>query len=98
MNKACISIMSFLVGVIFSCSMISAYKNESVDKMYYQPAEVVAYNETNVFFETPDGNIYHFEIDSESCPDTVPYLLNMDSMGTDDVTDDEIVVVWRCAN
>lgn len=61
---------------------------------YYLPAELVARSDTYAFFSTEQG-VYTFE--SEFCRDDgdVPYLLTMFQNGTpDDVTDDQILVVW----
>ena len=77
-----------------------------VEPMYYQPAELIdeylgedgVYHITFIITENEnDGNIYLW--DSEGVlPDDIPYLLCMDSKGTREITDDEIIVVWGCMN
>lgn len=94
------NILIFVVAYL--CGIMAATTSQSqdvqnVDTTYYQEAEVVAYNDTSVYFGTTDNNIFHIEMNDTEYPDTVPYLLHMDSMGTDDISDDEIIVVWRCA-
>ena len=86
-------ISAYLCGIM---AATTSQDVENVDTMYYQPAEVVAYNDTSVYFGTTDNNIFYIEANYIEYPDTVPYLLHMDSMGTDDISDDEIIVVWRC--
>lgn len=60
----------------------------------YVPAEYIAENETSTYFGTEDGNIFYVDriplIDKN-----ILYLLGMDTKGTSDVTDDEILTVWR---
>lgn len=59
----------------------------------YVPAEYVAENETSTYFGTEDGNIFY--IDRIPLVNrNVPYLLGMDTQGTQDVTDDIILTVW----
>lgn len=77
-----------------------------VEPMYYQPADLIdeylgedgVYHITFIMTENEnDGNIYLW--DSEGIlPDDIPYLLCMDSKGTKEITDDEIIVVWGCMN
>ena len=90
---------NIFIGLLFGFMLgaVVAASAQDTDTTYYQPAEVVAYNDTSVYFATPDNNVFHIEMDSTEYPDTVPYLLDIDNMGTDDVSDDEIIVVWRCA-
>ena len=65
-----------------------------VKDFQYVPAEYIAENSTATYFGTEDGNIFYVDrmplIDKD-----VPYLLGMDTKGTSDVTDDEILTVWR---
>lgn len=65
------------------------------DNVRYIPAEIVATNDESTYFGTPDGHIYAVETGLHRWPDDVPYLLNVDTNGTDERTDDEILVVWR---
>lgn len=79
-----------ILGAVIATSISEA------DTTYYQPAEIVAYNDTSVYFGTTNNNIFYLTTCGLNYPDTVPYLLHMDSMGTDDVSDDKILVAWRC--
>ena len=88
--------LAILSGVFMIESVFLASTKDSLDTTYYLPAEIVSYNDTCVYFETPN-NILYIEMNGANYPDTVPYLLHMDSMGTDDILDDEIIVVWRCS-
>lgn len=68
------------------------------EDLYYLPCEVVATNEASTYFGAVDQDtqqIYAVNTGDHQWPDDVPYLLHVDSMGTKDVTDDEILVVWR---
>lgn len=65
---------------------------------YYLPCEVVATNDYCTYFGTVDSDsqeIYAVETGDHIWPDDVPYLLHMDSKGTKDSKDDEVLVVWR---
>ena len=70
------------------------------DGLYYLAAEVVEQRADYAVFGTVDGR------GPTECTYTrpgnyredVPYLLTMDSMGTEEAGDDEIVVVWQCAD
>ena len=59
----------------------------------YVPAEYIAENETSTYFGTEDGNIFWVQNEFHY-PEYVPYLLGMDTKGTSDVKDDEILTVW----
>lgn len=60
----------------------------------YIPAEYVAENETSTYFGTEDGNIFYVDR-IPLINRNVPYLLGMDTQGTQDVTDDVILTVWE---
>ena len=70
---------------------------------YYQPAEIVEEAQTDngnweitfMFVEENPGHMFIWESDYHM-PDDVPYLLTMAYNGTKAVTDDEIVVIWKC--
>ena len=68
------------------------------EELYYLPAEVV---------DTQDGQTRFAQIDAEDptlyiytvpgiFPDHIPYLLTMDTQGTDSPADDTVLVVWGC--
>lgn len=65
-----------------------------VKDFQYVPAEYIAENSTSTYFGTEDGNIFWVQNEFHY-PEYVPYLLGMDTKGTSDVTDDEILTVWR---
>lgn len=65
---------------------------------YYLPCEIVAANDYCTYFGTVDSDsqeIYAVETGDHIWPDDVPYLLHMDSKGTKDTKDDEVLVIWR---
>ncbi len=59
--------------------------------LYYMPAEVISEGDWQAF-RGSNGMIYEW---SERVFEDVPYLLTMDSKGTKEWYDDEILVVWR---
>lgn len=66
--------------------------------LYYLEAEVVKSLEHSTLFGQVDGpepSSLTYET-SGSYDAAIPYLLTMDSMGTEDPADDEILVVWGC--
>ncbi len=88
----------FIECMCFLVVIIVGYSIPDKVETYYLPCEVIATNETSTYFGTVDQDtqqIYAVNTGDHQWPDDVPYLLHMDSMGTKDVTDDEILVVWR---
>ena len=92
------------------CNEIIAEKNAEIESLkaiieenksdtYYLNAEILNQIDLNNgnyavnFINTESGNIYTW-IGEYEYPDDVPYLLTMDSKETDNVKDDEIIVVW----
>jgi len=59
--------------------------------LYYMPAEVISEGDWQAF-RGSNGMVYEW---SERVLEDVPYLLAMDSKGTKEWYDDEILVVWR---
>lgn len=92
-----LGIIEFLLGgLLFDLPYNKGYSTD--DDTYYLPCEIVAQNETSTYFGTVDAEyqeIYAVETRCHEWPDDVPYLLYMDSKGTDDVRDDEVLCVWR---
>ena len=92
--KALIALL--LVGTaIFSIAAL-AHQRLLSDDTYYLPAEVVSNQADATVFGQVDGEQpakYVYSI-SGMYPDGVPYLLTMDTLGTEDPADDEILVVW----
>lgn len=80
------------VAVVYMIFAWHMGKNQT-PAFQYVPAEYIAENETSTYFGTEDGNIFYVDrmplIDKD-----IPYLLGMDTNGTSDITDDEIITVW----
>lgn len=60
---------------------------------YLTFAEIERSDHGTTDFVTRDGNVY--QVDGEYSPDS-PYMLTMYGNHTEDVTDDEVCVVWMC--
>lgn len=71
---------------------------EGWTELYYLEAEVVETLEHTTRFGHVDGpEPSSFIYETPGTYDAaIPYLLTMDSMGTEDPADDEILVVWGC--
>lgn len=82
---------------------IESLIKENKSDTYYLGAEIVSQINLNgatyeiSFVDVENGNVYKWIADYEY-PDDVPYLLTMDSKETDNVKDDEIIVVWMDMN
>lgn len=90
--------VGFMLSVIFGGFLGSFLFLALNQDTYYLPCEIVAKNEGCTFFATVDSDsqkIYAVETGDHIWPDDVPYLLHMDSKGTKDTKDDEVLVVWR---
>ena len=86
----CICIWVNLIVMI----VVGLLNSSRTPEFQYVPAEYIAENATSTYFGTQDGNIFY--VDRMPLIDkNVPYLLGMDTKGTSDVTDDEILTVWR---
>lgn len=86
--------LSAIVGGFFGTALYQALNADT----YYLPCEIVATNDYCTYFGTVDSDsqeIYAVETGDHIWPDDVPYLLHMDSKGTEDTKDDEVLVVWR---
>ena len=87
--------LSTLFAGLFWCACFMETNNEDT---YYLPCEVLASNDTSTYFGTVDSDsqeIFAVETGDHVWPDDVPYLLYMDGKGTQDVKDDEVLVIWR---
>lgn len=82
-----------LLIVVWASYCFYTGKNLCPD-IQYIPAEYVAENETSTYFGTEDGNIFYVDR-IPLINRNVPYLLGMDTQGTQDVTDDVILTVWE---
>lgn len=92
------SLLTFLSGAIGGCAFILALfliimpvKPTNV----YVPAEIACKNELSTYFhDVETGHIYHVET-KPSYEDNCPYLLDIETHGTESKLDDEVLVVWR---
>lgn len=84
----CVWSMICLICVAWFCG------TKQITDFQYVPAEYIAENKSSTYFGTEDGNIFYVDRLDWIDPD-VPYLLGMDTHGTRDVTDDEILTVWK---
>lgn len=95
-------ILTFAV-LIFTLSLIlyaGLTVEEETSDFYYYQAEIIAQSDGIVTFggvDVENPQIYVYNAGKELDYD-VPYLLTMDNMRTDDVSDDIVVVVWACVN
>lgn len=64
------------------------------DGLYYMPAEVISEGDWQAF-RGSNGMVYEWP---ERVSEASEYLLTMDSNGTKELWDDEILVVWRVQN
>lgn len=79
-------------------SVLQARATETETALYYLEAEVVENLEHTTRFGLVDGpepSSLTYET-AGNYDASIPYLLTMDSMGTEDPSDDQIVVVWGC--
>lgn len=80
------------------------YNTDLPEGMYYLGCEIIEkcdyldgkYQYSFGVVDDPNyaGNIFVYVTESDLSMD-VPYILTMDSMGTDELLDDQIVVVWQ---
>lgn len=77
--------------------LFDSYQNSSAsdEQFYYMGAEIDSQNIENntTTFIDENGNLWDFDTNPNWEKDCV-YLLTMDSKNTEDITDDEIVVIW----
>lgn len=65
------------------------------DGLYYMPAELISEGDWSAFCGS-NGMIYEYDHDVfEGDLKDAPYLLTMDSRGTKEWYDDEILVIWK---
>lgn len=97
-NEKGVGTCCLLIGCLFIVLSTKLSVEVGQFSEYYLPCEIVAVNETSTYFGTVDQDttqIYAVETADHEWPNDIPYLLHMDSMGTKDVTDDEVLMVWR---
>ena len=89
-----------LVGIAGYFLIITTMFGRNYGELYYYQAEIIAQSDGIVTFggvDVENPQIYVYNAGKELDCD-VPYLLTMDNMRTDDVSDDIVVVVWACVN
>lgn len=65
------------------------------DGLYYMPAELISEGNWSTF-RGSNGMVYEYDHDVFGYDlEDIPYLLTMDSKGTKEWHDDEILVIWR---
>lgn len=97
-HPAVLLAVGLMLSVIFGGFLGSFLFPALNQDTYYLPCEIVAANDYCTYFGTVDSDsqkIYAVETGDHIWPDDVPYLLHMDSKGTKDTKDDEVLVVWR---
>lgn len=85
-----------LTGIAILGIAVLAHQRPLSEDAYYLQAEVVSSQDGTTVFGQVDGEQpteYVYSI-SGTYLDGVPYLLSMSSLGTEDPSDDEILVVW----
>lgn len=79
--------IAFLFGV-----MIMPAETDTTE---YVPAVIACQNEFSTYFhDISSGHIFHVET-NPSYTDDRPYLLDVETHGTESKLDDEVLVVWR---
>lgn len=98
----------FLVGIgLFGLSGLGSIHAKACDfeldegvawadgRTYYMPAELILEDDWSAF-RGSNGMVYKYDHDVFGCDlEDAPYLLTMDSKGTKEWYDDEILVIWK---
>lgn len=65
------------------------------ERTYYMPGELISEGDWRAF-RGSNGMVYEYDHDVFGCDlEDAPYLLTMDSRGTKEWYDDEILVIWK---
>lgn len=65
------------------------------DRTYYMPGDLISEGDW-IAFRGSNGMVYEYDHDVfKGDLEDAPYLLTMDSMGTKEWYDDEILVIWK---
>lgn len=65
------------------------------ERTYYMPGELISEGDWRAF-RGSNGMVYEYDHDIFGCDlEDAPYLLTMDSRGTKEWYDDEILVIWK---
>lgn len=92
-----IAALALCVNLILTCCGLSAIKKQTAnenDVQYVHAERMGNVDETGTLFVTPDGNL--FAVDAQYATSAEEFLLKMDTHGTPEKTDDEILAVWVC--
>lgn len=99
-GRAIVLAIIVLVGIAGYFLIITTMFGRNDGEFYYYQAEIIAQSDGIVTFggvDVENPQIYIYNAGKELDCD-VPYLLTMDNIGTDDISDDIVVVVWACVN
>ena len=94
-------ILTICILFLVHAAITGVSETEEVSDFYYYQAEVVSQSNGTVVFggvDVENPQLFAWKSTSESINIDVPYLLTMDSKGTETTDDDEILVVWACVN
>ena len=104
----CKAVFTIYMVILTICVLFLVYaaitgvsEMDEVSDFYYYQAEVVSQSDGTVVFggvDVENPQLFAWKSTSESINMDVPYLLTMDSKGTETMDDDEILVVWACVN
>lgn len=95
-NKIAIvfSSAALVLNLIGVCYTLARPQPANETGVYFTPAERYCnIDETGTLFVTPDGNL--FAVDVQYAGNAEEFLLKMDSHGTAEKTDDEVLAVWQ---
>lgn len=82
----------FIYGILCATGF---YENNETPDIYYMQAEVVYADASGTVFGRVDSNYTYRYEKSTYMRNDVPYILTMDSNGTEDISDDSILCVWQ---
>lgn len=94
-------ILTICVLFLVCAAITGVNEMDEVSDFYYYQAEVVSQSDGTVVFggvDVENPQLFVWKSTSESINMDVPYLLTMDSKGTETMYDDEVLVVWACVN
>lgn len=94
-------ILTICILFLVYAAITGVQEADEVSDFYYYQAEVVSQSDETVVFggvDVENPQLFAWKSTSESINIDVPYLLTMDSKGTETMDDDEILVVWACVN
>ena len=90
-----IAALILCVNLILTCCGLSMLAKQTANENDVQYVHAVRFgniDEDGTLFETDDGNL--FAVDAQYATSAEEFLLKMDTHGTPDKTDDEILEVW----